>query len=605
MMNLYEKNLKFFEEQSKAIYDTLTSSDESKYDSKVTAISPLNLKVENAGKTCFIHSLYDKKRENKAMFPNISEDAERMVIFGMGTGNCINYICEKYKKIKNITIIEPDLNVFKEALNYLDIFDFVTKAENVTFIINLKKEETLDIIWKMFQKDVIAKFEWVYNISYRSLYADYYEYINLEIIKLISSHTVNLATNSKMLQNWIENAVKNSKKEAVMLSRFLGKLEGIPVIIVGAGPSLNYNMHYLKEVKDKAIIIAAGSAIKVLDSNGIVPHFRIAFDAGEGERNVFKNIDNKSCPLIFSDLLNYHIVEEYKGNKVRMTLDSDFFSRYIARKLYNDEFVYESGFSVTNVAMSVAIKLGLKKIIFMGQDLCYTEGSLYAKGSWMENDGNLNFLAKGFIKTTNVLGETVYSNKPFLAMRDLFERKIKLSPDVKFINATERGLNIAGASNKTFADVIAEDFEESRDIEGLISEIISQNHYDEVSRKEKIMELDLVAKIEELDEQNDNVFKRLKKLKKYKENGLGINKLQSELNYIKGLLAELDENELCREVVRPTLQSNFSAISAKHQYNGTDETVLMEREIKALLLITAGMKNYLKYLKSLYIEENL
>ncbi|MBK5262593.1 MAG: hypothetical protein JJE17_08495, partial [Peptostreptococcaceae bacterium] len=55
-MNLYEKNLKFFEEQVKAIYDTLTSSDESKYDSKVTAISPLNLKVENAGKTCFIHS---------------------------------------------------------------------------------------------------------------------------------------------------------------------------------------------------------------------------------------------------------------------------------------------------------------------------------------------------------------------------------------------------------------------------------------------------------------------------------------------------------------------------------------------------------------------
>jgi hypothetical protein len=48
---------------------------------------------------------------------------------------------------------------------------------------------------------------------------------------------------------------------------------GKPIIIVGSGPSLDKNINLLKNLYDKVIIIACGSAIEPLTLKGIIPHF--------------------------------------------------------------------------------------------------------------------------------------------------------------------------------------------------------------------------------------------------------------------------------------------------------------------------------------------
>ena len=57
-----------------------------------------------------------------------------------------------------------------------------------------------------------------------------------------------------------------------------GKCAGIPAIVCGAGPSLNAAMPLLAELKDKALIIAGGSAVRALNAQGIEPHICAAVD---------------------------------------------------------------------------------------------------------------------------------------------------------------------------------------------------------------------------------------------------------------------------------------------------------------------------------------
>ncbi|AHF08655.1 motility associated factor glycosyltransferase family protein [Desulfitobacterium metallireducens] len=597
-MNIYEKNLEFFRDNLEFVYNCLIF-EQSRYNSKINVISdPLNLCVENEGKKCFIHSTYDINRENSRMFSSINEDVEKLVIFGFGVGKCIDYINNNYKNLRNITIIEPDLNIFKIMLNYVDMVKLMNKIGNITFIVNKSKEEATEILWDCLKDSLTEKVDLIYNIAYRSLYLDDYEYINKTIANNVKNYQINISTEDLFLFKWAENILNNNKQDAYLLSKLVGKFNNVPVVLVSAGPSLNYNMQYLEQVKDKAIIIALGSAIRILDHNGIIPHFRLAFDGSEAERNVFKNIDTEASALIFSDMLNYNIVNEYKGNKLRMVLDTDYISQYIQSEVYGNNYIFQSGFSVVNVALDVVLKLGFKKVIFMGQDLCYTEGNVHAKGTWRE-DNEVNIDESKYSKTTNVRGETVYTDKPFLGMRDLLEQKIKMNSGNTYINATERGLYIEGTINKNFTEVIKEDLINDFDIELILNEVFSEDSKSNHNEKIEALNTTLTNNLKDLIKINDDRLKRLKKLSRYYNKGLGISKLEMELNYIQTIENDLENIDFYRVAVKPMLFSKFKAIYMNYSYNGKDPKIIVEKNIKALLGQTVSLKEYLSFIYNL------
>src|SRR5690606_38649969 len=61
----------------------------------------------------------------------------------------------------------------------------------------------------------------------------------------------------------------------------------IPAIIVGSGPSLTKEIEKVKVMKDRAIIIAAGSSIQALQHSGLDPDLIVSIDAGAANRKVF------------------------------------------------------------------------------------------------------------------------------------------------------------------------------------------------------------------------------------------------------------------------------------------------------------------------------
>ena len=568
-MEMYEKNLEFFKGCLSGVYDDIMKG-QCKYNSLINNVKKeQNLLVEHDGEKCYIHSIYDTNREVEIMFKDIDKNTKNLLIFGIGCGHAVEYIVSNFKNIEKVIIIEPDLNLFLKLLNFIDFRELIHKLKNVTFIINKTYLEATNIIWNSLNAGIKDGISIVYNISYRTLYFGYFEAVMGKWTKHLNDTTVNIATNDLFLYTWPVNIFKNIKEEALPIEELINKFSDLPAILVSAGPSLNKNMHFLKEIRNKAVIVAVGSAIKILDSNGIIPHFRFAFDGNETEEKIFENIDTESSALVFGDELFPSILPNYKGKKIRMVLDTTYLLRYIQEDVYKSTFTITSGFSVANVAFDALIKLGCKKIVFMGQDLCFTDGSLYAKGSWSSE--KIDFSTKEYIRTKNIFNQEVYTKRGYIGIKSLFENMIKKNLEIEYINATEGGLHIEGTKDKIFEDVMSEDLLKEYKVEGIINDIYEK--YDFLENGEKIHKaiINIAVEINEILIENGKRIKALKKINKYREREMGINKLIYELEYVKTFEEILEENCFYKCSVKNTLSSKFNTINANFYYKGSDK----------------------------------
>jgi len=87
-------------------------------------------------------------------------------------------------------------------------------------------------------------------------------------------------------RNYIQ--MYNNKDNYKSLQSLSGLAKGKTILFCGAGPSLLDNLSNIKEVirNNKAIVIAGGSALRVLAKHKVYPHFGLAFDPTEKEEKV-------------------------------------------------------------------------------------------------------------------------------------------------------------------------------------------------------------------------------------------------------------------------------------------------------------------------------
>ena len=77
--------------------------------------------------------------------------------------------------------------------------------------------------------------------------------------------------------------------------------KGHPAIIVSAGPSLEKNIHLLREAKGKAVIIAVDAVLPTLVPAGVIPDIVVVLEANRTQFLVFQNIPLlRYIPAVFS-----------------------------------------------------------------------------------------------------------------------------------------------------------------------------------------------------------------------------------------------------------------------------------------------------------------
>ena len=203
-------------------------------------------------------------------------------------------------------------------------------------------------------------------------------------------HEVKSATLLRFNQVWQRNFLRNQeviqKNPGVIALK--NRFRDIPCIVVGAGPSLDKNIRYLRKACEKAVILCCDAALKPLLSHGIVPNFVLVLDPQEEIARFLSNVPQKGITLVVPTIVHPNILELWKEEIL-------FFNKFAPdiptlveiQKMVPKIGILTPGGTVLSVTYDLAFQAGCNPILFAGQDLSYPKKNSHSHGTEANGKG--------------------------------------------------------------------------------------------------------------------------------------------------------------------------------------------------------------------------
>jgi hypothetical protein len=273
---------------------------------------------------------------------------------------------------------------------------------------------------------------------------------------MVSSTYAEMVSLPFLFRNYLSSMERVASTSTVDAS-WKGAFRNTPAIICGAGPSLQDAMPFLQELDKKALILAGGSAITALSSQGVLPHLGVAVDPSKEELERFFQARAWELPLCNLSRLQQSVFLTGNYSSIRMKsrseglgafwLDSlDLPGEVIGRKLH------EESLSVTLMTLALADFLGCNPIIFCGVDLAYLDGKRYADGVLIEN---VSVPSNGDISAKLLLEKGQKEEPVVTAVRWIMESYVisdfvKKTKEKSFFNLSDKGLGFFNVPSLTW-----------------------------------------------------------------------------------------------------------------------------------------------------------
>ncbi|AIQ14808.1 motility associated factor glycosyltransferase family protein [Paenibacillus durus] len=463
-MDLYQSNVKFLTKNYPALLQILENTEEETRDEVVlTRNNEPNLVVTSDGNSYFLHSRYSAKEESKKWIHTLKEKIEsskHILIFGIGLGFFLEELLAT-TKAKYIFIYEPSSKIFKTWLKVKDIRPALSNPRIKLFAVGDDEYLPLQIANEI-AGFVSGSFCKVTPPIYEKLYPKIITQLDLELKDMIIQQISNMQTRKEYQETWLNNILGNishmSISPSIVELKDLWKDDKVKAIVVGSGPSLKKDIHYLSQLKDKCLIIAAGSSIQAMEHFGVYPHFIVSMDGSLSNYEVFKNIDTSKVPLILLPPVHYKITDHFKGPMFCAKFDNDLITNHIFDQ---DNRIpgFISTSTVTGTAIQLAAYMGITQILLMGQDLSYTDDEFYAPGvNHMSDNSKEAHISSANEWVDNVEGG---KNRTKGSMQVLLKDiqvlvKIMTLKGVEIINTSKKGAVIEGTDWVSMDELVPE-----------------------------------------------------------------------------------------------------------------------------------------------------
>ncbi|WP_300383494.1 6-hydroxymethylpterin diphosphokinase MptE-like protein [Clostridium sp.] len=408
------------------------------------------IKVISLDKVLYLGSKYSVNRDinNLKKFINENNDIN-IVIIGLSTGEYIDEIRECVKD-NNILIIEPCKEIY-------DLYLLKEKEEKENIIVLPLLDEYKDLISTHIKKFALDGFKTYEYTNYKNIFTE--EVSNTyKLIRDVTRKSI-IFRNTEIFFSklWFESTVSNLKHlyKSKKINNFKEIYKNRPAIIVSAGPSLSKNIKEIKKLEDKAVIFTGGRTLKALFNEGINPDFLSIIDAHELSYELVEGIiENNNTTLVHSEILPSNVINKHKGEKI-------FFSGMPwIRNLINDHNYNFTYSSVAHTCTKIAMYMGCNPIIFVGQDLAYTDDKVHADNAkftqekYKDKEDINKIKNDSDIYVNDIYGNEIRTSATLDLFRQQFEEIIDENKEFEFINSTEGGANIKGTKVKKLIDNI-------------------------------------------------------------------------------------------------------------------------------------------------------
>lgn len=422
------------------------------------------LKVNQEGRILYLNGRYaptavvERWLEKQG---NIEEYAP-IVIIGISNGYHIRRIIETVPKTSNILIYEPSFEIFRRAMEEVDLsFLFKPDAPIGIVVEGINENEIDPFLSLMISYDNMTSLKYYTSGNYMELFPKQIE----NFVKSLKRHITNLSVTWNTLVRYTDVKATNTFNnlpylyEGYSIEELKGMLpDDVPVIVVSAGPSLNKNIADLKKAVGKACIIATDTAMKPLLNAGIIPNLFVIID-GLKPGVLFEHKDLSKVPMVTMTGVSVEPMKYHKGKKF-FYYSSSPFEHQILTELGKKEKKSKTlpnlitGGSVANSAYSLGAYMGAKTIILVGQDLAMTGNRTHADGTFKDKMDEIDVNSGSYFEVESIDGGKVLTRDDFDRYRKWFEEYAKKWDNITMVDATEGGALIHGSKVMTLKKAI-------------------------------------------------------------------------------------------------------------------------------------------------------
>ncbi|EAL0371294.1 motility associated factor glycosyltransferase family protein [Campylobacter coli] len=414
-------------------------------------------------------NIYDKTH-NVFMYENLEEEINFfyqsilektprypfVCIYGIGNALLIKNLAKHYK---HLFVFESEIELFILALSTIDLSEELCSGK--IYLVDIEEERVdIQLLILFDMKDMfeyLSLYEmFVNNVYYKKFYEDIWhkadelceKNIKVVIRNLNSSLCIGFECYSHLLQN-IPSMLESIPFQRI-LSQRKNKFEN--AIVVSAGPSLAKQLPLLKAYQDKAVIFCADGALSMLEKEGIIPDYVTNLDFTDLAMKFFQNKENLKQSIIALECATHpNVAHSLKAENCMIVLRN---KALYQRFNFNDFGYIDTGTHVSHFSYTLALALGFKNIIMIGQDLAFDEeGNSHSKGfdfgekfSGEENIDKLKVPAyggKGEVLTHITWNDYRIKLEYLFACND---------QKAKFYNATEGGARINFTEELSFKE---------------------------------------------------------------------------------------------------------------------------------------------------------
>ncbi|WP_209121463.1 6-hydroxymethylpterin diphosphokinase MptE-like protein [Alkalihalobacillus sp. BA299] len=439
----YKRNLDVIKRRFASIYHSIQKNTQDtikEYEVVETKVGLSTLRVTINGKTLYLHSKYDPLHEAKRYIDDhFSDEINSYIVYGLGFGYHLKELIKRNPSLE-LTIIETNRNVLIEALKNVDL-NILFEKNNVKLIF---KETRLELHKELTRINFKNSIMILHYPSVQLIPNDL-----IEIKHLLEEYRVKVNSIKRFKSTLDENFDLNINHFDEAVNVLFGKFENKALVIVSAGPSLDKNKHLLKELKNKAIILSVGTALRPLLNVGVIPDYIIMTDPQDLVYNQIAGINIRK-PLIALSTCNKQVLQYYQGKKYLAFQEGYIKAEEYAKK--NNIETVKTGGSVATTALDIAIKFKANPIIFVGQDLAFTNSKSHADETDLIKD---IIHSKNLRMIKGIDGKSVNTSKTLSIYLRWIENRIKQEPNIAFVDATEGGAKIKGTKIMELKEVFS------------------------------------------------------------------------------------------------------------------------------------------------------
>jgi hypothetical protein len=307
-----------------------------------------------------------------------------VLVIGAGLGGVVEDLVRRDATVR-VLVVEPDGSGAAAFLGHRDWTTLI--RERRLLVLSGPEFRGVEGAWRFVPSGEAAPVIVVHPVLARE-YPDDVRRAAAVGMRVLGDARANAGAENALAGPYLLNTIENLGVIAHEgdVDALAGAFEGVPAIVVAAGPSLDCVVADLVRLQDRALVIAVDTALRPLLAQGVVPHLGVAVDPSERNARHLTALDGVDGTWFVAEpSVHPSAFPTFAGRTFTFRVGDNHPWPWLSSLGVTRGMLAAWG-SVLVSALDLAVRVGAEPIAIVGADLAYTGGQPYCRGTAFEED---------------------------------------------------------------------------------------------------------------------------------------------------------------------------------------------------------------------------